>query len=106
VGYSALSYLQRFPFQGLKIDKSFVDGVSHNPADMAIVRAVIMFAKALGLVVTAEGVESHDQAVRLRLLGCDKAQGYYFSRPLPAEEIVKVITSQVAGHRYPVSTSA
>jgi diguanylate cyclase (GGDEF)-like protein len=106
VGYSALSYLKRFPFQGLKIDKSFVDGVSHNPADMAIVRAVIMFAKALGLVVTAEGIESHDQAVRLLSLGCDKAQGYYFSRPLPAEEIVKVITSQVAGHRYPVPTSA
>jgi diguanylate cyclase (GGDEF)-like protein len=106
VGYSALSYLKRFPFQGLKIDKSFVDGVTHNAADMAIVRAVIMFAKALGLVVTAEGIESHDQAVRLRSLGCDKAQGYYFSRPLPAEEIVKVITSQVAGHRYPLSTSA
>jgi EAL domain-containing protein (putative c-di-GMP-specific phosphodiesterase class I) len=67
---------------------------------------VIMFAKALGLAVTAEGIESHDQAVRLRSLGCDKAQGYYFSRPLPAEEIVKVITSQVAGHRYPVPTSA
>jgi diguanylate cyclase (GGDEF)-like protein len=105
VGYSALSYLKRFPFQGLKIDKSFVDGVNHNAADMAIVRAVIMFAKALGLVVTAEGIESHDQAERLRSLGCDKAQGYYFSRPLPAEEIVKVITSQVAGHRYPLSTS-
>ena len=84
-GYSSLSYLKRFPVDTLKVDKSFVDGLGKDPESTAIVQAVISLAKALGMRVTAEGIETRDQLERLRELGCDHGQGYFLAKPLPAE---------------------
>ncbi|MDA8358359.1 MAG: bifunctional diguanylate cyclase/phosphodiesterase [Actinomycetota bacterium] len=87
-GYSSLSYLQRFPLDVLKVDKSFVDELDHDRG-AEIVAAVINLAHALGLHVVAEGVESESQLDVLRHLGCDYAQGYLFSRPVPATELAE-----------------
>ena len=86
-GHASLSYLKRFPFDVLKIDRSFVRGLGRDEADRAIVRGVIDMAHALGLQVVAEGIEDREHLVQLRALGCDLAQGYYIARPLPAEAI-------------------
>ena len=75
----------------LKIDKSFVDGLNHDPDDEAIVSAVIQLAKSLGLKTIAEGVETPDQALFLRAKGCDQFQGYLFSRPVPASDMARLL---------------
>jgi EAL domain-containing protein (putative c-di-GMP-specific phosphodiesterase class I) len=90
-GYSSLSYARRFPVDELKIDRSFIDGLGHGREDAAIVTAAIAFARALHLAVTAEGVETADQAIRLRALGCDRAQGYLFARPLEESALVAIL---------------
>ncbi|MDQ3752291.1 MAG: EAL domain-containing protein [Actinomycetota bacterium] len=84
-GYSSLSYLKALPIDALKMDRSYVSGVSQNPADNAIARAIVHLARALGLEVVAEGVESSAQLAECRLLGCDLAQGFYFAPPQSAE---------------------
>jgi diguanylate cyclase (GGDEF)-like protein/PAS domain S-box-containing protein len=86
-GYSSLAYLQRFPIDSLKIDRSFVNQLGQHPEDTAIVRAITTLAQTLNLVVTAEGVETVDQAVLLHALGCSRGQGYHFARPLPAPSV-------------------
>ena len=86
-GYSSLSYLRRFPVDIVKIDRSFVAGLGSDPAAEAIVASVVNLAHALGLVVVGEGVETEEQLVMLRALGCDRAQGYLWSRPLPASQV-------------------
>ncbi|MBV8304486.1 MAG: EAL domain-containing protein [Acidimicrobiia bacterium] len=86
-GHSALGYLRRFPIDVIKLDRSFVERVDHVSPEAAIVQAVIALGHALGMHVTAEGVERAEQVARLRTLGCDSAQGYYFSLPVPAEEL-------------------
>ena len=83
-GFSGLSYFQRFPLDTLKIDRSFVAGLGRDPRSGAIVHATIAFAKALGLTVTAEGIETEDQYEHLRALGADLGQGYLFAKPLDA----------------------
>ncbi|HTO72976.1 MAG TPA: EAL domain-containing protein, partial [Gemmatimonadales bacterium] len=83
-GYSSLSYLQRLPVQRLKIDRSFVANITSNPADAAIVRAVVSMAHSMGMRVVAEGVETEGQLGYLRGLSCEEMQGYYFSPPLAA----------------------
>jgi diguanylate cyclase (GGDEF)-like protein len=81
-GYSSLAYLKRFPIDVLKVDRSFVDGLGTSQQDAAIVQGIIALAQSLGLTVTGEGVETAEQADYLRRLGCDLAQGYYYSKPL------------------------
>jgi diguanylate cyclase (GGDEF)-like protein len=85
-GYSSLAYLQRLPIDVLKIDRSFIAPMLVDPDSVAIVRAVLGLATALGMETTAEGVETEQLAKTLIGLGCDIAQGYHFSRPLPADE--------------------
>ena len=84
-GYSSLSYLKRLPADAIKIDQSFVQGLGENVEDTAVVRMIIELAHTLGLEVIAEGVETEKQATLLKELGCDFAQGYHFSKPLPPE---------------------
>ena len=87
-GYSSLSYLKRFPIDTLKIDRSFVQDIVTDPDDASIVSGIIGLAHSLRIKVIAEGVETEAQRAILALQGCDQYQGYYFSKPLPASEIV------------------
>lgn len=92
-GYSSLNYLKRFPIDILKIDQSFIRDVTSNPEDAAITCSVISLAHSLKHEVIAEGVETEAQLSFLRRNRCDKIQGYYFSRPLPAEDFVELLRS-------------
>jgi len=85
-GYSSFGYLRQFRVSKLKIDRSFIRDVAVNPDDAAITAAIISMARSLRLKVIAEGVEDEAQMAFLRTHQCDEIQGYYFSRPLPAEE--------------------
>ena len=96
-GYSSLSYLRRLPLDVLKIDRSFVQGIGTSAEDDAIVRAVISMAQSLGLSVTAEGIETDEQARLLREWSCQTGQGYLYSRPLPAEEFRELFRGGVEG---------
>jgi len=87
-GYSSFTYLKQFPVDELKIDRSFVAGMSTDAGDRAIVASCVHLAHAMGLVAVAEGVESAAERDALRALGCDQAQGYFFGRPLPASGLL------------------
>jgi diguanylate cyclase (GGDEF)-like protein len=91
-GYSSLSYLRSFPFDKIKIDRSFVTELATRDDSMAIVRAVTSLGKSLGIVTTAEGVETDAQFELLRREGCTQAQGYLFSRPRPAADVENMLT--------------
>jgi len=86
-GYSSLAYLKRLPIDGVKIDASFVRGVPVDASDVAITETILAMSRSLGLKVVAEGVETLDQMRFLERRGCDEMQGYYFSKPLPAEQL-------------------
>ena len=90
-GYSSLSYLQRLPFTGLKVDRSFVNRIEQANASLEVVRAIITLGRSLGLSVTAEGVETEGQLAQLAVLLCDQAQGYLFSKPVPADAATKML---------------
>ena len=85
-GHSSLAYLKQFPVHEVKVDRVFVPGIAESTVDSAIVQAVIDLANAMGIATVAEGAETRDQVAELRRLGCDVAQGYYFSPPLRARE--------------------
>ena len=96
-GYSSLAYLQRLPIDVLKIDRSFVSGMMQDADSVAIVRAVLSLADALGMSTTAEGVESVELATTLAALGCASGQGYYFAKPLEASAALDYFTARAGG---------
>ncbi|MEO7601987.1 MAG: bifunctional diguanylate cyclase/phosphodiesterase [Sphingomicrobium sp.] len=96
-GYSSLAFLQRLPIDVLKIDKSFVSAMMSDPDSVAIVRAVLSLADALGMSTTAEGIESVELATTLAALGCESGQGFYFAEPLAAEKAVEVWRKRAHG---------
>jgi diguanylate cyclase (GGDEF)-like protein/PAS domain S-box-containing protein len=98
-GYSSLAYLQRFPIDGLKIDRAFVQGLGHDPRSQALVKAIIAAAQALQLRTTAEGVETEVQARQLLALGCELGQGYLFARPMAAEKVSNLLVQHSVPER-------
>jgi len=97
-GYSSLSYLRRFPVDVLKLDKSFIDEIHTNSGDEALVKSIIQMSQVLGIKVVAEGVELQQQLAVLKEAGCDFIQGYYFSKPLPGDEIQAFLTQLAREH--------
>jgi EAL domain-containing protein (putative c-di-GMP-specific phosphodiesterase class I) len=95
-GYSSLAYLTRFPVGALKIDRSFVKGMSSDKGHATIVRTIVEMAHTLGFTVIAEGVETEEQASSLRQLRCEYAQGFLFARPVPAAELAKLFSGLTA----------
>ena len=98
-GYASLSYLKRLPVDCLKIDRSLVKGVGYETEDTAVIRAVASLAHSLGITVTAEGIETQDQLVQLRAVGCDQGQGYFFARPVSADRVPELLASLGADDR-------
>ncbi len=98
-GYSSLAYLKRLPIDCLKIDRSFVHDIGRDPGDEAICRTIIQLARALGLETVAEGIEREDQAAFLLAEGCQYAQGFLYSRPLPADELFAQWHGRLAEHK-------
>jgi len=96
-GYSSLAYLKRLPIDCVKIDASFVRGIPEDASDVAITETILAMSRSLGLKVVAEGVETRDQVRFLEVRGCNEMQGYYFSKPLPAEQLVAYLREQRAG---------
>jgi diguanylate cyclase (GGDEF)-like protein len=99
-GYASLSYLKRLPVDCLKIDRSLIRGVGQDMEDTAIIRAVASLARSLGIVVTAEGVETAEQVSQLKMVGCDQGQGYYFARPVSADRLPELLGSLGADDRH------
>ena len=90
-GYASLAYLKRFPIDGLKIDRSFVQNITTDPSDRAIVKAIIAMARSLDLRVVAEGVETKEQLSLIREYGCHEYQGYFFSPAVEADAFAKLM---------------
>ena len=95
-GYSSLNYLNRFPIDRLKIDRSFVLGMLEDSTHLAVIHAVIGLGHTLGLTVVAEGVETAEQAQALTLARCDELQGFLYGRPMPADELARWIGARGA----------
>ncbi len=92
-GYSSISYLRSYPFNVLKVDRSFVNDIDVNQADRELINAAIAMAHGLRLKVVAEGIETEEQLDYLNQLGCDYGQGYLFSKPVTADEIEKMLNT-------------
>ena len=93
-GYSSLNYLQKFPFDCLKIDRTFVASLGTSGNTGAIIQSIVTLGHTLGMKVLAEGVENDEQRVLLRLAGCDEMQGYLFAKPKPAAEIDRALARE------------
>jgi diguanylate cyclase (GGDEF)-like protein/PAS domain S-box-containing protein len=96
-GFSSLGRLKRYPIDELKVDQGFVKGLGTDPLDTALVEAIVAMARALKLSVTAEGIENEDQLAHLRSMGCQRGQGYFLARPMPAAAINQLVDSR---HRW------
>ena len=96
-GYSSLSYLERFPVNYVKIDRSFVGKLGKDQGTAALVSGMIRLAHSLSLKVIAEGVETEEQLKRLQGLGCDLAQGHYFSEPMPCQAVGPLLKYNAPG---------
>jgi diguanylate cyclase (GGDEF)-like protein len=107
-GYSSLAYLKRLPIDGVKIDASFVRGVPVDASDVAITDTILAMSRSLGLKAVAEGVETRDQMMFLERRGCDEMQGYYFCKPLPAEQLTVYLREHEAAswESGPLETSS
>ena len=92
-GYSSLSYLRSYPFDVLKIDRSFISDITVDAADRALINATVAMAHGLHLKVVVEGVETEEQLACLKELGCDYAQGYLFSKPVSAKDMTGMLES-------------
>jgi len=103
-GYSSLSYLHRFPVDMLKIDRSFVERLSHTSDNAELARTVVRLGQSMQLVVVAEGVEDHAQFLALRRMGCDIGQGYYFGRPMEPEGIERLLSDELTPARTSPTT--
>lgn len=97
-GYSSLAFMQRFPIDALKVDRSFVQRLGQSDQDAAIVKAIISLGKALDLTVTGEGIEQAEHASFLQEMGCDRGQGYLFGRPLSPAEVGERLTRETVAH--------
>jgi EAL domain-containing protein (putative c-di-GMP-specific phosphodiesterase class I) len=100
-GYSSLAYLRRLPINEVKVDKSFVFTMVSDPEDLAIVRTIVELARNLRLKVVAEGVESELARTMLHQIGCDVAQGYFFSRPVPVDGLERWIEARTVTQPLP-----
>jgi EAL domain-containing protein (putative c-di-GMP-specific phosphodiesterase class I) len=98
-GYSNLGYLQRFPFDKLKIDRSFVTALGKSANGGVIIQAIVALGRALGLTVVVEGVETEQQRVLLRLAGCEEMQGYLFAHPGPREALDRLLAESRTASR-------
>ena len=106
-GYSSLSYLRRLPLDAVKLDRAFISGLADTTVDRQIVAAIVQMARGMSMTVVAEGVETAAQWDSLRDLGCHLAQGYYFARPMPAEQMSSVVEEASSqGGLLPVSRRA
>jgi EAL domain-containing protein (putative c-di-GMP-specific phosphodiesterase class I) len=95
-GYSSLSYLRSFPFDKIKVDRTFVSDLTDGTEHVVIVQAVVSIARALGMTTTAEGVETLGQKEFLAALGCNEGQGYLFSAAVPSEKLPELIAKWAA----------
>ena len=108
-GYSSLSYLRGFPFDKIKIDRSFVRDLIEKPDSIAIIRAVTGLGQSFGMTTTAEGVETQQQLDQMRAEGCTEAQGYFYGKPMPANEIAQLLAgteTSTAAERITASEKA
>ena len=93
-GFASLSYLQEYPFDFIKIDKSFISKITNDRTQRAIVKAILDLAEALDMHVIAEGIENEQQRDLLLSMGCQYGQGYWFGKPMTADEATKMLTQQ------------
>ena len=105
-GFSSIGYLRQFGFDRIKIDRSLVDGVTESESQREMLQATVALARSLNIPVTAEGIETEAQAVAVRLFGCDSLQGYYFSKPVPADKISDMLETRREENSKPRRTSA
>jgi EAL domain-containing protein (putative c-di-GMP-specific phosphodiesterase class I) len=104
IGYSSLGYLEQLPVDQLKVDRSFVSRLDGSARALAIVRSVVELAHAVGLHVVAEGVENSDQDRTLVAMGCDRAQGFLYSRPVPPQSVQRMLRRRL--ERRPIRAAA
>ncbi len=105
-GFSSIGYLRQFGFDRIKIDRSLVEGVTESDSQREMLQATVALARSLDIPVTAEGIETEEQALAVRLFGCDCLQGYFFSKPVPADRITEMLEARRALDAMPRQITA